>query len=59
MHGEYDFSNEKLTDSLGLTDPELIDLTHLAIGKGNQGLKTKPICISRKSYDTSRSLVGF
>jgi hypothetical protein len=31
MHGEYDFSNDKLTDSLGLTDPKLIDLQHLDI----------------------------
>lgn len=31
MHGEYDFSEEKLTDSLGLTDPKLVDLNHLDI----------------------------
>jgi hypothetical protein len=31
MHGEYDFSNEKLADSLGLADPKLIDLQHLDI----------------------------
>jgi hypothetical protein len=31
MRREYDFSDEKLTDSLGLTDPKLIDLQHPGI----------------------------
>lgn len=31
MHGEYDFSDEKLVDSVGLTSPNLIDLNHLDI----------------------------
>ena len=31
MHGEYDFSDEKLVDSIGLTSPNLIDLNHLDI----------------------------
>jgi TnpA family transposase len=31
MHGEYDFSSEKLVDSLDLTNPKLIDLNHLRI----------------------------
>ena len=29
MHGEYDFSDEKLVDSVGLANPNLIDLNHL------------------------------
>lgn len=29
MHGEYDFSDEKLVDSIGLASPNLIDLNHL------------------------------
>ncbi len=29
MHGEYDFSDEKLVDSIGLSSPNLIDLNHL------------------------------
>jgi hypothetical protein len=39
MHGEYDFSNDKLTDSLGLTDPKLIDLNHLALWERETGTK--------------------
>lgn len=29
MHGEYDFSDEKLVDSVGLASPNLVDLNHL------------------------------
>jgi hypothetical protein len=29
MHGEYDFSDEKLVDSIGLASPKLVDLNHL------------------------------
>ncbi len=29
MHGEYDFSDEKLVDSIGLASPNLIDLNYL------------------------------
>lgn len=29
MHGEYDFSDEKLVDSIGLASPNLVDLNHL------------------------------
>ncbi len=31
LHGEYDFSDERLVDSVGLTSPNLIDLNHLGI----------------------------
>lgn len=31
LHGEYDFSDDKLTDSMGLATPKFIDLSHLDI----------------------------